>query len=107
MSGRMRSLFRRMTPVKVITEKGNVWRRGVIAAVDSTDVQAFETARYGKLTLPLYRYFGDAKELLDGDAELEAGAERYTVLWARAAGVSDMMYIEALLERQVTADDGQ
>ena len=103
--------FRRGDPVTVLTGGAAHRRRGIILAVDRS-ARVFtdhELLRCGGVETPLYRYLGDAEELLSADAAvLEADGVRYRMLHAEpVTGFSGKMYIQAILERQVQADDGQ
>lgn len=86
-------------------------RRGVVLAMGDSGkvISGFEMLRSGRLETPLYRYLGDAEELLGAEeAVLEAEGVRYRMLYAEpVTGFSGRMYIQAILEREVQADDGQ
>lgn len=63
----------------------------------------------GSVPSPLYRYFGDAAELLaGGEATVQTAQGLYTVLeCAPVAGVRGRVYVEAVLEERREAHDGQ
>lgn len=106
----MKRLFRRTQPVKVITENGEWDRHGIVQEIGSeAESSSTEAMRYGKLTVPLYRYTGDAKELIGSTgAELRVGRKVYSVLNAKEIrSAQGVLYIEAVLERLVADDDGQ
>lgn len=110
MSGQMDRLFRRTQPVTVITQEGAFLRRGIVQEIGSgTELGMLVPTRCGELSVPLYRYMGNAKELLDSEeAVLSIGKERFTVLSAKKiSGLARCTYIVAVLERQVTDDDGE
>lgn len=111
MRNAMKQNFQRAGRVSVEIGGEIYRRRGVVLPVDSSAkvFSGFELLRYGRLEIPLFRYLGDAEELLGADkAVLEAEGVRYRMLYAEPiTGFSGQMYIQAILERQVQANDGQ
>ena len=93
----MMRLFRRAGRVEVCVD-GAVYKNG-------TD----DYRRCGSVPSPLYRYIGDAAELLAGGAATVKTAQgAYTVLeCAPVAGLRGRVCVEALLEERRESDDGQ
>lgn len=104
----MKRIFRRTEPVRIITKTGEFQRNGILHRLgsDTKTFMTFEMLRCGRLEMPLYRYLGDAEELLSGDfAQIVTAEAVYTVLKAESVtGLSGRVYVEAILERRVEND---
>lgn len=111
MRNEMKRSFQRAGKVTVCVGEKVYKRRGIVLAVDRTAkvFTSFELLRCGRLETPLYRYLGDAEELLGvEEAVLSAEGAAYRVLHAEpVTGFSGQMYIQAILERQVQEHDGE
>lgn len=107
----MKQTFRRADTVTIHCGEKSYKRRGTVLPVrrDSKFFTSQDLLYCGSLETPLYRYLGDAAELLEnGDATLSTAEESYRVLHAEAvAGIYGCMHIQAILERQVKKVDGQ
>ncbi len=105
------ALFRRAGKITVTVNGKAYEKRGVIreAADLRADYARFDFRQYGKTSVPLYIYTGNAFALLDGAAAaVQRGEEKFTVLAARCIyGLRGSAYVEALLERQVSGIDGE
>ena len=109
MENMMNRVFRRTGRVRISAGEKTLNRRGVVMPMEGGMklLQPFTAEPCGSLTVPLYRYLGDAEELLDWeDAHLKKEKEEYRVLQAAlVTGHAGKVYVEALLERVMT-DDG-
>ncbi len=101
------SLFRRYPTVEIVTEDGEIFARRGTVRPEKTGAPPFgvETfSAYGALTAPLYRYEGDAAELLGEkgrNASLFANGERYRVLFVRReTGPGGTSWVRAVLEKE-------
>ncbi len=107
----MSRLFRRTGCVTVRASGETCTRRGVIYALGkyAQDFSTPELERYGSLETPLYRYFGDAGELLNSPgATVSSEMGTFAVLECMpVAGPRGQTYIQAILERQAETDDGK
>lgn len=106
----MTRLFRRAGRVEVRADGTVYKRRGVVfAAARGAEETAPDLRHCGSVPSPLYRYFGDAAELLaGGEATVQTAQGLYTVLeCAPVAGVRGRVYVEAVLEERREAHDGQ
>lgn len=109
MNGRGKGLFRRMPRVTVLTETGKTVRRGCIQAIgQGKETAAVQPTPFGAVSVPLYRYIGDAEELLGGkETALYTNTAGFSVLHAKAVdGPAGFRYIEAVLEKRGTDDEG-
>lgn len=104
----MLGLFRRAQRIVVKNSVGSFSCRGVIEKLESGEnADVAEADKFGMLSKPLFRYFGDAERVPERGAELLCGCEKYTVLRANVVGGAlGAVYTEALLERRTTGNDG-
>ena len=106
----MNTVFRRTGRVLIFCGEKSWTRRGVILPMTKGIklLQPYSAEPCGRLTMPLYRYLGDAEELLDRkDARMKRNEDEFRVLQAAlVTGHAGKVYVEALLERVMT-DDGQ
>ena len=86
-----------------------LFRRAVFAVGRDRQNGTDDYRRCGSVPAPLYRYIGDAAELLAGGAATVKTAQgAYTVLeCAPVAGLRGRVCVEALLEERRESDDGQ
>lgn len=107
----MSRLFRRTGCVTVRADGETCTRRGVIYALGkyAQDFSTPELQRYGSLETPLYRYLGDAEELLSHpDATVSSAMGTFVVLECMpVAGLRGRTYVRAILERRAETDDGK
>lgn len=106
----MMRLFRRAGRVEVCVDGAVYKRRGAVFAVGRDRQNGTgDYRRCGSVPAPLYRYIGDAAELLAGGAATVKTAQgAYTVLeCAPVAGLRGRVCVEALLEERRESDDGQ
>lgn len=108
MSGAGR-LFRRAGAVEIYMDGMVYKRRGVLCAAAPNAADGLPDLKHcGRVPAPLYRYFGDAKELLSGEkATLKTAEAVYTVLWCvPVTGPYGCVCVEALLEERREDHDG-
>lgn len=104
-----RRLFRRAGAVDVCVGGIVYRRRGVISAAAPNAVDGLpDYQRCGRVPTPLYRYFGDATELLcENTATIQTPQAVYTVLrCVPVVGPRGHVCVEALLEERREEDDG-